>query len=269
MASGAFEPDEIGVFLRQLLGVKVCIDIGANIGFYTCLAAKHSKHVIAVEPTASNLQLLYKNLVNNGFQDTEVFPLGLADKVGLNRMFGSGTGASFVRGWAGASPAYSDVPVTTLDIIVNSRFDGIPILIKIDVEGYEYPLLQGSARTLKLDPKPVWLVEVCLTEHFPGGLNQRFYETFDTFWRNGYHSTVADAEHRSVEPADVSRWVKQGFVDFGSHNYLFRCGAGPITNTAELIEGAFTACPRERAVFHESPHAPDQGSSLIGTRTLP
>ncbi len=222
MAAGSFERNEIDVFLKHLQGVSACIDIGANIGLYTCLAARHRKHVVAIEPMASNLGLLYRNLLCNGFLDVEVLPLGLSGEAGIKRLFGSGTGASFVQGWAGASEnSYSVVPVSTLDIVVNTRFDGLPILIKMDVEGFEHELLKGAERTLTLDPKPAWLVEVALNEHFPGGLNDQFYQTFEVFWRHGYQAAIADAEHRPVGPEDVGRWAKQGFVDFGSHNYLF------------------------------------------------
>jgi hypothetical protein len=127
-----------------------------------------------------------------------------------------------LQGWAGASEkSYKIVPVTTLDVIVNTRFDGLSLLIKIDVEGFEREVLKGGQRTLSLDPRPTWLVEIVLNEHFPAGLNDRFYETFEVFWRHGYHVTTADDEQRLVQPDDISRWVKQGSVDFGSHNYLF------------------------------------------------
>jgi FkbM family methyltransferase len=222
MASGIFEKKEIDLFLKHLQRASTCIDIGANIGLYTCLAASHGKHVVAIEPMPSNLKFLYRNLVRNDFADVEVFPLALSSSGGILRIFGDGTAASLLQGWAGASEkSYKIVPVTTLDVIVNTRFDGLSLLIKIDVEGFEREVLKGGQRTLSLDPRPTWLVEIVLNEHFPAGLNDRFYETFEVFWRHGYHVTTADDEQRLVQPDDISRWVKQGSVDFGSHNYLF------------------------------------------------
>ena len=226
MAGGGFESDEAGeiaVFSELIQGAVACLDVGANIGFYTCLAASLGKHVVAVEPLASNLKLLYANLVANDFLDVEVFPLGLSDKGGIKRLYGRGTAASFVSGWAG-TPAkdYEVVPVTTLDAITNLRFAGLPIFIKMDVEGFENEVLQGAETILQSHPKPVWLVEVCLNEHFPGGLNHKFCDTFATFWRHGYQASVADPSGRPVSPADVSRWAQNGRVDFGSHNYIFR-----------------------------------------------
>jgi FkbM family methyltransferase len=222
MASGIFEKKEIDLFLTHLQRASTCIDIGANIGLYTCLAASHGKHVVAIEPMPRNLKFLYRNLVRNDFADVEVFPLALSDSGGILRIFGDGTAASLLQGWAGASEkSYKIVPVTTLDVIVNTRFDGLPLLIKLDVEGCEMEVLKGGQRTLSLNPRPTWLVEIVLNEHFPGGLNSRYYETFEVFWRHGYNATTADEEQRPVKPDDVSRWAKQGSVDFGSHNYLF------------------------------------------------
>src|ERR1035441_8909471 len=96
MASGIVEKKEIDLFLKHLQGVSTCIDIGANIGLYTCLAARHGKHVVAVEPMPSNLKFLYRNLVRNDFADVEVFPLALSSSGGILRIFGNGTAASLL-----------------------------------------------------------------------------------------------------------------------------------------------------------------------------
>jgi FkbM family methyltransferase len=222
MAAGVFETEEIEVFLRLLQKASTCIDIGANIGLYTCLAAAQGKHVVAVEPLSVNLTALYRNLLCNRFLDVEVFPVGLSGKVGIKRLFGGNTGASFVPGWAGASDKRNElVPVSTLDLIVQTRFDGQALLIKMDVEGFEYEVLLGAEHALGLSPRPIWLVEICLSEHFPDGLNDKFYNTFDAFWRRGYEARTANREERLIHADDVSRWVKQGYADFGSHNYLF------------------------------------------------
>ncbi len=222
MATGDFETDEIEVFLKYLQNASTCIDIGANIGLYTCLAAAQGKHVIAVEPLAVNLTALYRNLLCNDFLDVEVFPVGLSAKAGIKRLFGGNTGASFVPGWAGTSDKrYETVPISTLDLIVNTRFNAQPILVKIDVEGFEYEVLSGAEYALGLSPRPVWLVEICLSENFPDGWNDKFRDTFELFWRKGYEARTANREERLIHPSDVERWVKQGHVDFGSYNYLF------------------------------------------------
>jgi FkbM family methyltransferase len=222
LTNGRYEEAEIGVFLGLIDRASVCVDIGANIGLYTCIAASRGKHVLAVEPLARNLELLYRNIKANNFTEVEVFPLGLTSRTGVERIYGFGVGASLVQGWAGSlRNSYKLVAVSTLDLILNSRFEGLPLLIKMDVEGLELEVLKGAEQTLGMSPRPKWIVEICLDEHFPGGRNDKFCETFETFSRSGYKARIADGDQRVVEQTDVLRWARQGHVDFGSHNYLF------------------------------------------------
>lgn len=223
MATGGFEIQETVVFLQQLEGASACIDVGANIGLYSCLAASRGKPVVAIEPSPKNLSLLYENLIRNEFLDVEVFPLGLSSRPGIKRLFGGGVMASFLPGWARSSEhRYQTVAVSTLDVVINRRFEGCQLLIKLDVEGFESEVLKGAQQALALHPKPTWLVEIH-PKHW-GTTNKNFYETFEMFWRYGYQARIADFKQQLVQPEDVRRWAKTGFVDFGSYNYLFLSG---------------------------------------------
>jgi FkbM family methyltransferase len=179
--------------------------------------------VVAVEPLPRNLEFLYRNLEYNGISTVEVFPMALSDKPGVMPLYGHADTASFISGWAGASSLqHVPVPVTTLDTIAAERFGGVPLTIKLDVEGFELEVLKGAARTLGLNPKPAWLVEIFLTNSaIPGGINRRFSETFEVFWRSGYCSYDTGPKRRLVQPRDVNRWVERGSVDRGSSNYVF------------------------------------------------
>jgi hypothetical protein len=127
-----------------------------------------------------------------------------------------------VKGWARSPEDHYDViPATTLDTVAGTRFAGLSLLIKIDVEGFELQVLRGGEQTLSLDPKPTWLVEIVLTEQTPAGVNPNMLETFETFWRHGYEARVANEGRRVVGRADVERWLQTGVRDFGSYNYLF------------------------------------------------
>jgi FkbM family methyltransferase len=226
MREGSYETEEICAFLDCLEAASFCVDIGANVGLYTCLAASRGKPVIAVEPVAENLKVLYRNLLANGFTDVEVLPIGLSSQVGIKRMYGTGGCASFVKDWAGApTKLWRAVPVSTLDSLLPRRpnVSGTgPVLIKMDVEGFELEVLSGAEQTLAMKPRPTWLVEICLNEGcVVGGRNQGFRETFEVFWRHGYQARVANAGRRVVGPEEVARWAGKGTVDFGSSNYLF------------------------------------------------
>src|SRR5208282_1091860 len=209
MASSDFELDEVETFLELLESHDTVLDIGANVGFYSCLAASRGKHVLSFEPSPRNLRFLYRNLWENHFQSTEIFPIGLAKQPGLHRLYGFGGISSFVAGWAQAdSSKYSLVPVSNLDAIVAGRFHGKKLLIKMDVEGLELDVLAGATQTLNLDPRPTWAVEILLHDGvIPGGINVRFLETIEFFWERGYQCRKLDKTGAQVQATDVRRWV--------------------------------------------------------------
>ena len=223
IASSDFEADEVRTFLELLESHDTVLDLGANVGFYSCLAASRGKQVVCFEPSPRNLHFLYRNLWENEFRNTEVFPLGLAKQPGLHRLYGFSDMASFVSGWAQADrKRFALVPVTGLDRIVAGRFQGQKLLIKLDVEGFELDVLAGAENTLDLAPKPTWLVEILLRDNvIPGGINAQFADVFDAFWKHGYQCRALNTKPEPVRPADVSRWVANGSVDPETHNFLF------------------------------------------------
>lgn len=223
MARDDWETTEIEAFLELIESHDAVVDIGANIGFYSCLAASRGKHAIAFEPSPRNLSFLYRNLSDNQFSDVEVFPLGLAGKSGLGRMRGYGDMSSFVPGWAQAHDAkFRLVPLTTLDTHIAGRFANKKLLIKMDVEGFEMEVLAGATKTLSMIPKPTWLIEILLRNGaIPGGISRTFSETFDVFWAHGYRCRKLDAGRTSVTQPDVSSWVARGCVDSKTHDFLF------------------------------------------------
>ena len=226
--TGDWEVAETELFKRCLRKSSVCIDIGANVGFYSCLAAARGKQVIAVEPLPGNLKFLYSNLAFNGLWNVEVFPMGLSSSPGLKRLYGTADTASFVRGWGDATEKTlcTVAPVTTLDLICATRFHGLQYTIKMDVEGFELQVLQGALQTLDLDPKPFWLVEILLNDRaVPGGINPTFSDTFEMFWSHGYEARQADDSQALVTPREVRHWVDEGRVPTGTSNFLFT-GAG-------------------------------------------
>jgi len=223
MQEGIFEAQETLLLREYLRSADVFVDVGANIGFYACLARLADKHVIAVEPLSKNLEYLYANILANDWTDIEVFPVGLSDRPGLATLYGgSSTGASLISSWAGASQLFRRIiPVSTLDVLLNGRFAGKKILIKIDVEGAEYPVLLGATNVMCLQPKPTWIVEICFNEFHPDGMNPNFQDTFNLFWRYGYETRTADQRNQLIQRTDVDRWVKDGRCDSGTINYKF------------------------------------------------
>jgi FkbM family methyltransferase len=224
MRTGKFEPDETRILL-QLFGTSdVFVDVGANIGYYCCLALQRGKSVVAIEPQLQNLDCLFQNLTSNGWQDhAEIFPVALSASPGLLSLFGaSGPSASLVPHWAGYSSRFKQiVPVNTLDNILAGRFPDKHLVIKIDVEGAEFQVLEGAFATIARLPKPSWIIEVCFREYHPSGVNPDYLKIFQLFWDNGYASYGADDQCSAVLPADVARWLATGVRDLQTFNYVF------------------------------------------------
>ena len=221
-----FESDEIAVVKELMRDTDVFVDVGANVGLYTCLASQLGKRVIAVEPLPSNLTYLYRNLQKHKFAQVEVFPMALSAQAMLLTLHGIGAQASFLENWGDSSYAFSKhvstiCPTTTLDTVIGARFPGQRLFIKMDVEGFEREVLEGAASTLDRSPSPIWMIECFLDRHHPKQ-NLSFAPTFDLFFRRGYEARVARPRGMCVTQNEAERWTRPGSVDGGMYNFIFR-----------------------------------------------
>jgi FkbM family methyltransferase len=192
MQNGTFEPVEVKLIAETYRDdFDVFVDVGANIGFFSCLARQANKHVIAIEPQAANLRYLYMNMMANGWQDVEVFPVGLSKTHGVQYLYGvSSTSASLIPGWASTLKfSKRAIPLSTLDILIHRRFEGKRLFIKIDTEGVEYDVILGAEMILNMTPRPIFLVEITSGAFFPQGQNPHAADIFERFSRCGYTVT--------------------------------------------------------------------------------
>lgn len=223
MSQGAFEPTETELVRKLLQDVEVLVNVGANVGYYCCHALSMGKSVVAFEPMPRNLHYLCMNLNANGEDRAEIFPLALSNKPGLLEIYGGGTGASVVKGWAGTPESYKTiVPCSTMDITLGARLTGKRALVLVDIEGAEKWMLEGAEKMLANDPRPIWMVEIMATIHQPAGVefNPNWLSTFQMFFDRGYTAYGADAEMRPVSVDDVRR-MALGQMPVINHNFLF------------------------------------------------
>lgn len=133
------------LFLLHFLRVGDAFgDFGANVGVYSVLAAVRDVRVLSIEPVPATYLRLRRNLQLNNVQGAAV-NCGLAasrskllftsDRGGMNRVAQAGDLHTV------------EVEVVTVDEVVASTRIA-PALLKIDVEGYEYPLLLGAGGLL-------------------------------------------------------------------------------------------------------------------------
>ena len=157
---GFYEPNVTAVFEAKLRPGMNIVDIGANIGWFTMLAASRvgpTGHVLAVEPNPLNARMLEASRQANGFQHVSLLPVaaGLRNgAVALHRTYSNGSTTSLDRvDVLGAEI----VPVLRLDDVLGDEHCPVAV-VKVDVEGAEALALGGMERTLRRD-RPVIVSE--------------------------------------------------------------------------------------------------------------
>jgi len=130
----------------------VVYDIGSNFGIYTILLAKAigpSGIVIAVEPESQSYKHFQENLKLNALTNVRSFNLALGDYTSEAKLYvGEAAGASsLMRTHQGHG--YQVVEINEGDWLVEREKLPLPRLVKIDVEGNEYAVIQGLRQTLK------------------------------------------------------------------------------------------------------------------------
>jgi FkbM family methyltransferase len=224
MAKGNFEPEETRLILSLLDEVEFFINVGANIGYYTCHALSKGKFTIALEPVQRNVYYLLKNIKSNGWEkQVEVFPVAVGDTSDVLDIWGGGTGASLIKGWANI-PEYhvTQVPILSLDRVVGTQILDKKTLIVVDIEGAEYMLLQGAGSIIKNKVKPIWMIEITTTEHQPNlAMNKYFRKTFELFFENGYEAFTADDARLQISRTDLDL-IESGALKLSTHNFIFR-----------------------------------------------
>ena len=139
--------------LRMIQPGDVCWDIGANIGFYTCLLASQVERtgaVVAFEPATQTFGYLHENVALNQFTNVTVVNKGLGNKPEQRDLYYSE--AALTEGTASLKyPAGR----TASERVCLDTFDNLipelpkPDFIKIDVEGYQLEVLRGGEKYLK------------------------------------------------------------------------------------------------------------------------
>jgi FkbM family methyltransferase len=144
---GLHEFPEMAYLLHVLEPLDVFVDIGANVGSYTVLAcAAKGASGYCFEPVPETFERLTENLRANDLLDrVHAFNIGLSDKEGeLQFTIGENCENHVVNGSQSLADTVK-VKVSSLDVILNGD---APSVMKVDVEGFETPVLAGAHAAL-------------------------------------------------------------------------------------------------------------------------
>lgn len=150
LESGHYEPHVTSVIRNQLKKGDVFLDLGANIGYFTMLAAKlvgQSGKVIAVEPNPQNLQLIYASLLENQITNVAIYPYAVSDCAGILRFTTVGSNGGVITKYSKDQKHFMLVPALTIDEMLKDipQID----LIKIDIEAHEPAAIRGMEKVLR------------------------------------------------------------------------------------------------------------------------
>jgi FkbM family methyltransferase len=152
---------ETSLLRRVLRPGDLFVDIGANAGVYSLLAAELGADVLALEPGSAARQLLERNIRVNGYDGRiTVHPVAAGNDrrssfltTGtsvLNRVVDSATEAMDPKRVSETPPiarptGVEAIEIVPLDDILSDRHAAV---VKIDVEGFEREVLEGAVRML-------------------------------------------------------------------------------------------------------------------------
>jgi FkbM family methyltransferase len=178
-SQGVWEADVMKLLARTLKPGGVFVDVGANVGFHTVLAARLVEpggKVFAVEPAPWTLELLRANVWRSE-ADVTVLPVAASEARGTVRLsFDPAHRSGAQIGEPGPGPEVGAAPLDELvpDVAVD--------VLKVDVEGAEPLVLRGAQRLLGHSPGLMAVVEFRDERHLGGESPADvlgFYESLD------------------------------------------------------------------------------------------
>jgi FkbM family methyltransferase len=162
-----YEPHVAAALRASLRPGMTFLDVGANIGYFTLLAARlvgAGGRVLAIEPFQQNVKLLVQSLRSNRFDHVEIFPIAASDRAELLTFDNVGS-----NGQVFTLPTEARMLMATT-VVYGMRLDDVlrdvvhVDVVKIDIEGAEHRAVAGARRLLER-----WR-PIILSEFSPPGL---------------------------------------------------------------------------------------------------
>ena len=202
-----FEEAERAFVRSYLIPGDIFVDVGANWGLFTLTGARHvgpQGKVYALEPCAKSYARLVDNVRRNQLQNVECAQIALSDKdearLLITSLDGYDAWNSLAQPTAGRQFRSEPIQCVTWDVFAAQHgLTGRVALMKIDVEGWEFYMLQGAQATLCRTDAPDLLVEFTeVNANAAGVTGPLVYELLLAF---GYTLYRIDAKQKAFYPA--------------------------------------------------------------------
>lgn len=117
------------------------IDCGANIGLSSVWFARRfpGATVIAIEPEPENFSLLLKNIA--GYQNVKPLQAAISDHITTVSLENVGNES---WAWKTRESETGQVPTVTIQELFIGTIDTVPLVVKIDIEGFEVELFRSN-----------------------------------------------------------------------------------------------------------------------------
>lgn len=148
--TGVHEPAFTKHLLKRAKAGGVLIDVGANLGYFTLLwlAANPENRCIAFEASPRNIEILRRNVNQNGFENrVQIIACGAGQAAGRMHF---DLGPVDQTGWGGFSRESTGVEVDVVRVDEIVAADEPVALLKVDIEGADAWALMGCEKLLKM-----------------------------------------------------------------------------------------------------------------------
>jgi FkbM family methyltransferase len=155
LMNNTYEVLELDLLESLLEPGMTFVDVGANVGIHTSIAAKSvspNGMVFSFEPVPENFEILLGNLARNQLSNVVAERVAIGSEVGTSTIYlaknSIGTHSLLPNTKLDTDNGLS-VAITTLDAYFENRAPDVVNVLKIDVEGYEPNVLMGARKLLE------------------------------------------------------------------------------------------------------------------------
>tara|TARA_R110002072_G_scaffold29809_10_gene93765 strand:- start:965 stop:3706 length:2742 start_codon:yes stop_codon:yes gene_type:complete len=255
---------------------KDAVDVGANVGLITSVLSQlqNKANVIAFEPLSVVYDHLVENVNGNRFTNviTEKVILGEYDHKtqNINASFGGNVGGAYVTSEKVKNTEYSEeVQTISLDTYFTNHKNSFDVkILKIDVEGWETPVLKGARKTLSKH-QPVVFIELNVQERTLNIENRgkRLFDKINSLFKYLFlidrlsESLIPIKSHSDLRGSMLTGHFVEDLICFNDTSFLEYIESFCIPKQYSCYQGARTLETKDGTGYINSfSHFPDDWS---------